>query len=246
MNRLVFLVSILCVSLLAFLFPSSARADQWNEKTIVTFSQPVELPGIVLPAGTYTFKLLDSQADRHIVQVFNKYQTHLYATIMAIPDYRLRPTGKTVIKFEETPPGNPEAIKAWFYPGDNFGQEFVYPKSRAIELAKQTNTPVLSMAESETANMKKPITSAKAPAVVAMEKTPVHAETPEGNEEASSAVVSSTPTGQSSAMEAKNENTEKLPKTASELPLLGLLGMLLVGGGFGLRSITKRYVDGAI
>jgi len=246
MNRLVFLVSILCVSLLAFLFPSSARADQWNEKTIVTFSQPVELPGIVLPAGTYTFKLLDSQADRHIVQVFNKYQTHLYATIMAIPDYRLRPTGHTVIKFEETPAGNPEAIKAWFYPGDNFGQEFVYPKSRAMELAKQTNAPVLSMAESETANMKKPITSAKAPAVIAMEKAPVNAETPEGNEEASSAVVSSTPTGQSSTAEAKNENSEKLPKTASEWPLLGLLGMLLVGGGFGLRSITKRYVDGAI
>ncbi|MGB7283023.1 MAG: hypothetical protein WBE13_12240 [Candidatus Acidiferrum sp.] len=246
MNRSVFVISILCASLLAFLIPSSATADEWNEKTIITFSQPVELPGIVLPAGTYTFKLLDSQADRHIVQVFNKNQTHLYATIMAIPDYRLTPRGKTVIKFAETPAGNPEAIKAWFYPGDNFGQEFVYPKSRAMELAKQTNTPVLAMPESEAANMKEPIKSAKEPAVVAMEKSPVNAETPEGNEEASAAVVSSTPAGKSSTMEAKNENSEKLPKTASELPLLGLLGMLLLAGGFGLRLITKRALDGAV
>jgi hypothetical protein len=121
---------------------------RWNKKTIVTFSQPVEIPGVgaqVLPAGKYVFKLMDSLSDRNIVQIFNEDQTQVYATILAIPNYRLRATDKTVMTFRERPAGSPEALRAWFYPGANWGQEFVYPKTRAIELAKLTNQPVLAM-----------------------------------------------------------------------------------------------------
>jgi hypothetical protein len=118
----------------------------------VTFSAPVEIPGQVLMAGTYVFKLLDSPSNRTIVQIFNKDQTKLFATVLAIPDYRLKPTGKTVITFDERPAGSPEAIKAWFYPGDEYGQEFVYPKTRAMQLAKVVKQPVPSMA----ANMRRP------------------------------------------------------------------------------------------
>src|SRR5262249_51477245 len=82
------------------------------------------------------FKLLDSASNRHIVQIFDEDQTHIYATVLAIPNYRLQVTGKTVITFVERAACEPQAIRAWFYPGDNFGQEFVYPKSRAAELAK--------------------------------------------------------------------------------------------------------------
>ena len=122
----------------------NARADEWNKKTIMTFSQAVEVPGKILPAGTYTFRLLDSQSDRHIVQIFDADNTHLITTVIAINDYRLRPTGETVVKFSEQPADAPEALKAWFYPGDNFGQEFVYPKKRAMELAQLSKSTVPS------------------------------------------------------------------------------------------------------
>jgi hypothetical protein len=89
----------------------------------------------VLPAGTYVFKILDSQSDRHIVQIFNADETQIYATILAIPNYRLKATDKTVVTFRERPAGEPEALRAWFYPGRNWGEEFVYPK------AKQWNWP---------------------------------------------------------------------------------------------------------
>src|SRR5271154_275632 len=78
-----------------------ARADEWNQKTVFTFSGPVEIPGQILPAGTYVFKLANSQSNRHIVQVFNKSENHIFGTFLAIPDYRLRPSDKPIIKFEE-------------------------------------------------------------------------------------------------------------------------------------------------
>ena len=97
-----------------------------------------------LPAGTYVFKLLDSASDRHIVQIFNQAEDHVYTTILAIPNYRLKATGKTVMTFRERGEGQPEAIHAWFYPGHEWGEEFVYPKTRALELAKIVNEPVLA------------------------------------------------------------------------------------------------------
>jgi hypothetical protein len=105
----------------------------------------VEAPGRVLPAGTYVFKLLDSPADRHVVQIFNKDETKPIAEVLAIPDERLQPKGKTVITFDERPGNSPEALRAWFYPGNTVGQEFVYPRSRAKEIARRTGQHVLSM-----------------------------------------------------------------------------------------------------
>src|SRR5215468_1537790 len=143
MNRFKVVATIFCLSLAALAFSVSVKADAWNKKTIVTFGQSVEVPGdVVLPAGTYVFKVMDSASNRHIVQIFNEDQNHVYATVLAIPNYRLQVTGKTVITFVERPAGEPQAIRAWFYPGDNFGQEFVYSKRRAAEFAKQTNPPV--------------------------------------------------------------------------------------------------------
>src|SRR5580700_3866999 len=122
-----------------------ALADQWDQRTIFTFSGPVEIPGQVLGAGTYVFKLADSTSDRNIVQVFSKNEKHLYGTFLAIPDQRLRPAGKPIITFDETPAGSPEAVQAWFYPRENYGNQFVYPKTKAVALAKANSTPVSSM-----------------------------------------------------------------------------------------------------
>jgi hypothetical protein len=159
-----------------------ATADESDQKTIFTFSGPVEVPGQVLQAGTYVFKLADSESDRDIVQVFNKDETHLYGTFLAIPDLRLRPSGKTIITFEEAPAGSPEAVKAWFYPGDEYGHQFVYPKPQALALAKANNAPVASMPAELAANTKKPAATMKEPHVVAMSQAHLKAQKPTGEE----------------------------------------------------------------
>ena len=157
-------------------------ADQFDKKTIVTFSAPVEIPGKALPAGTYVFKLLDSTSNRNIVQVWDKDEKHLLATVLAIPDYRLKPADKPVIRFEERPSGTPEAIKAWFYPGDQYGQQFVYPHDRAVELAKRTNQKVLSMRNDVAKNITTQAKSASDPSIQEMQKTEVTGVDPSGDE----------------------------------------------------------------
>ena len=162
-------------------FGSPVRADAHDKLTIFTFSQPVELPGVALPAGTYVFKLADTSGDRNIVQVFDKSQTHLLATFVAIPDYRPQPSDKSVVRFSETTAGGPPALKEWFYPGDTYGQEFVYPKSRAVELAKASHQPVPSMPSNLASN----ITASKATgdsSATAMKNSSIKAEQPNGDE----------------------------------------------------------------
>ena len=174
-------VTLIGIGLLCVVAPS-AKADEWNEKSIVTFSGPVEIPGQVLPAGTYVFKLADSTSDRDVVQVFNQEENHLYGTFLAIPDYRLKPTSKPVITFEERAANAPEAVKAWFYPGENYGHEFVYPKKRAMELAKLYRQPVPAMPDELSVEIGKPVKSMKEASVMAMKKATLKAEQPTGEE----------------------------------------------------------------
>jgi hypothetical protein len=108
---------------------SSARADEWTKLTYLTFSQDVAIPGKVLPAGTYTFRLFDSPSERHVVQILNQAGTEVIATLLTVADHRLSTPDDTVIMFGE-PAGNaPPPITHWFYPGDTLGEEFIYPKS---------------------------------------------------------------------------------------------------------------------
>ena len=157
-------------------------ASEWDQKTIVTFNTPVEVPGKDLPPGTYVFKRLDSPTDRAIVQIFDKDEKRLYATILAIPDYRLKPTGKPVIRFEERPSDSPPALKAWFYPGEEDGLQFVYTHDRATDLAKRTKQNVLSMRNEMEGTMTAPASSPDAPNVKALEITVVTAVTPSGEQ----------------------------------------------------------------
>jgi hypothetical protein len=118
----------LCTVLLCATLSPGVSADSWNKKTIVTFSDSVEIPGQVLPAGTYVFKLADSPSNRHIVQIWTGDESQVLATIMAIPNYRPDPPDQTIFEFDERPSNSPMALRSWFYPGDNTGQEFVYPR----------------------------------------------------------------------------------------------------------------------
>jgi hypothetical protein len=103
------------------------QGDPWNKKTLVTFNDSVEIPGQILPAGTYVFKLADAGSNRHIVQIWTGDEMQLVATVMAVPNYRAQPTDDSVFAFEERPSDAPMALHSWFYPGDNTGQQFVYP-----------------------------------------------------------------------------------------------------------------------
>jgi hypothetical protein len=208
-----------------------AAADDFDKKTVFTFSGPVEIPGQVLSAGTYVFKLADSSSDRNIVQVFNKDETHLYGSFLAIPDYRIKPAGKTIITFEERPAGSPEAVKAWFYPGENYGRDFVYPKPKATALAKANNTPVPSMPAEFAANTIKPAATVKAPHIVAMSQAPLKAQKPTEEEVEIEEVF---------AVSAEAPLPPTLPTTASPLPLIGLVGLLSIGAGVGLRFAAAK------
>lgn len=105
-------------------FTTIAKADEWNKKTVITTHQPIQVQGKILEPGQYVMKLLDSPSDRHILQIFNAYETKLEMTILASPAYRLEPTGDTRFTFFETQNGQAPALRTWFYPGDNFGLEF--------------------------------------------------------------------------------------------------------------------------
>jgi hypothetical protein len=226
--------TVFSVALVGAALTSAAKADSYDNKTVVTFSGPVEIPGVhikgwgVLPAGTYVFKLVDSQSDRHIVQIFSADEKTVYATILAIPNYRLKATGKTVITFRERPAGEPEALRAWFYPGKNWGEEFVYPKAVAIEIAKSSRTAVLST-PAELPVEVETIRTVDEPVIAQLREVPVQAIQPTG-EEVELAQVVTTPPAQEQA----------LPATASSLPLIGLLGLMAVGGAFFLGAFTKR------
>ncbi len=120
---------VLCAGLFGALLAPSARADEWNQKTRVTVDQPVEVPGAVLTPGTYIFKLMDSTAERKVVQVYNGSGTHLITTFQGIPMYRQSPSSHTILRFNESTANNPQTLHEWFYPGHNYGLKFVYPHS---------------------------------------------------------------------------------------------------------------------
>jgi len=226
------LVFAFSISVLCMMLSSTASAQVWDKKTTVTFSAPLEIPGVgaqVLPAGTYVFRLLDALSDRSVVQIFNKDESHVYATILAIPNYRLKATDKTVMTFAERAAGEPQAIRAWFYPGDNWGQEFVYPKKRAVELAKITNQPILYIPDEVAPNIVVPVKTATEPPVIVLKEVPLKAVAPTGQDVAIAEFIVPPPL-----------QVASLPKTASSLPLLALMGVLCLSLGFSFRALCAR------
>jgi len=203
------LLALASIGLLGTALMPRARADEWNKRTTLTVNEAIQVPGAVLPAGKYVVKLLASPSDRHIVQIFNAEENEVLTTILAIPNYRLKPTGDTVFTFWETPPGNPRALRAWFYPGDNFGQEFAYPKMKAAEIAAVAHVEVPAV------EAVKPTELAIAP--IEKVEPPPAAEAPAAPAPVEIAQLPTVP---------KLEPTPELPKTASPYPLVGLGGLL--------------------
>jgi hypothetical protein len=151
-----FLKLLCCAAALAAVTAPLAHAQggnaEWTKKTHLTFSAPVQIPGKTLPAGTYTFRVMDLLADRHVLQILDDKESELIATVMAVSQSRMEAAEDNVVMFSERPAGSPPAIKLWYYPGDKTGNEFVYPRAQAMEIAKTSNTTVLSRDDEDTSS----------------------------------------------------------------------------------------------
>ncbi len=185
----------LLVAVLVSALSPFAMADVANKQTKVTFSGPVEIPGKVLPAGTYTFRILDNVRARNVVEILNKGGQHLEAMLLTIPSYLQHPASGTIIRFQERPSNTPQAVKAWWYPGDNYGRQFVYPREEALQLAKANREPVLSMRSNKSKNA--------TPESLQNEK--VTAVGPNGNEVATEQALGKKKSQKSSQMNASNQ-----------------------------------------
>ncbi|MEO8027329.1 MAG: hypothetical protein ABI823_12690 [Bryobacteraceae bacterium] len=248
-------------ALLAASLSTVAWADQWDKKTYVTFSGPVEIPGKVLSAGTYTFRLVDSSSDRNIVQISNERQDHVYATILAIPKIRLNTPEKTIFTFYESHVGQPPPIKAWFYPGDNTGREFAYPKTREVLLSSNGTAdtsysnavvahagpaPAGTLNSNEENEVNEVTESAMTPAPVQAvdhsdEATAPVALTDEGAIVADMAADEPSPVADQDQAQRPTETTpnDPMPKTASQFAVYGLFGLGSLAAAYGMRKRTS-------
>jgi hypothetical protein len=219
----------------------AAKADEWNKMTVLTVNETIQLPNATLQPGTYTLKLLDSQSDRHIVQVFDKDEKHLITTILAVPNYRLQPTGKSKFTFWEVPVGQAPALRAWFYPGDNFGQEFVYPKNMSQQIAASAKMAVPTTTAQSTEEYKSaPITATDQSGNSATLDTNTYTQTQTAEvTPAPAPVVTPEPTPTPAPQDVAPVTPAPqpaLPQTASSMPLIGLAGILSLLAFFALRT----------
>lgn len=230
-QRLRFASFILLAAAATWMMPA-ATADERDKLTIMTFTEPVEIPGQILPAGTYVFKLLDSNAGRNVVQIFTQDQKQLVATIMALPDYRLLPTRDTTVRLEERSAGSPEALHSWFYPGDNYGIQFVYPKAeqRFADRSEPAAPAVQTLAAAPTPEPE-PAPPATA---MAVETAPSETTFVTGEKFLIGQEVPADPADNGPAIPAT------LPQTAGNFAILPLVGMLLLSGGLTAIRFAAR------
>jgi hypothetical protein len=313
------LIATACFTAMLAVLTSSVGAQDFNtnERTFLTFSNTVELPGVTLQPGTYLFRLADSQSNRHIVQVLSQDEKQIHATILAVPAERLEVTGENVVTFRESAEAATPAVQYWYYPGDRIGHEFVYPKDQATRIAARTGQNVLSTegevsssdarvsstsptgettewnregtatregaATAQTGEVQGTAGMTQTPEQTAPEQTTAQAEQaqPEPNETVNPASETPDPVepetapaepattaqatepqatgstaasaqadtrGQSGVMSEQGTGAQavgtsgqadELPRTASPLPLSGLIGLLSLGGAIVVRRVRK-------
>jgi hypothetical protein len=298
MGRLKILSATLGAAMLLTASAAQAQGIIPDRSTIVTIDAPVSLPGVVLPAGSYLFRLADTQASRNVVQIFDKDRTKIFATLIAVSAERNEPSGEAVITFRETPANEAPALRFWYYAGEKSGQEFVYPKDQAMKIARASGESVLAVdtTSSDADGMKSgDITRIDGANAVPAAEQPAAAEQPRQAEAAQAAPATPTPaptepaatpsperpaaperepateermtpqaapqqpapapmtgaesqprpTGTSGRVDADTPGTRserELPRTASDLPLIALLGFLALGGALAVRGLRRRLI----
>jgi len=308
MGRISSTLTAVCAATLLTATVAPAQSTPADRKTIVTFSGPVTLPGTTVPAGSYVFKLADSPVDRHIVMVFDKDESKLITTLLAVPAERPEAHGDAVVSFKETPSDRPPAVHYWYYAGEKSGNEFIYPRAQAMMIAKAsgetvpafdtdsndmeawkkgkitsvsptttdepqpassttTAAPVSSTASTTSADQT-PVTTpppastmtaptTTAPTTAPTATAPTTAPTTTAPEPvASTAPVTPEPTtapkpDMTPAMTAPvtaqpepvgTSGRTELPRTASEVPLVGLIGLFAFAAALGVRALRRSIV----
>jgi hypothetical protein len=238
-------LAVVCALASAGLF-TAARADEWNKRTTLTINEPIQVANKVLDPGQYVFKLVDSSSNRNIVQIFNADQSHLIETVMAVPAYRIQPTGATRLTYWETPPGTAHAVRDWFYPGDYYGQEFPYPKNPAVLQASAATTnapppPSPAVSNDNNANNNNAQTAQAAPPPEPAGEQSADRSVQEQPQQQPQELAQNNPppapapATQSEQQNSNNQPKNELPKTASPFPLYGVGGMSLIGLSMLLR-----------
>jgi len=248
-EKLMRVLRILCCTLAVGVLSLTSAAAQDNtaeglKLTYLTFSGPVQVPGATLPAGTYTFKLADVNT-AHVVQVLSRDRQHMITQFLTIPNDRIDTPEKTIVMFGERPAGAPAAVKIWYYPGNRSGEEFIYPKHQAVEIAKAYHTTVLSSDSEDNAKNGKVArideSGAEAqPESVVAEAQPApnpSAVGTSGAQNGSAAATNSAP--------APSRARRALPRTASNFSATGLLSLLALGSAFGVARVRQRLTDHA-
>jgi len=281
------MAAVTCATLL--LGAAGAVAQPSDRTTFVTFSGPVSVPGKTLPAGTYTFRLAESPANRHIVQIFDRDQQKLFATLLAVAAERNEVEGEPVITFKETPSATPPAVRYWYYAGDKAGNEFVYPKTQAMSIARASGegvmaidsdstdisdwkgtptrvtanaepqsgaatstTPTASTASTTTAESTPATTPAQSSTTSSQPSTAATSQTPAQPTTAPAPTTSmadrtqptTAPRGQKPATAGTSGRSEarELPKTAGELPTVGLIALFALAGAFAMHAARRAAV----
>lgn len=260
------ITSALVATAAAVLLTSTIAAAQGqvldSRLTNVTFSGPVTIPGHVLPAGTYHFQLADSQANRNIVEIFDK-DNHLMATMLAVPAKRNQPEGDPVITFKETRSDVPPAVHYWYYAGETSGSELVYPKSQAMQIAQASGEPVMSTdtesyqpEDLRKSNVSRvtgepttaPDTTTAPQSTAQPTTTPVTTAPTTPTTTAPTTPTTTAPTTPTTTAEQPStpaigtSGREELPHTASNLPAIGLIGLLALGAALGLAAARRSLI----
>lgn len=204
-QRTAILASLVTIGLL--LFAPATQADPRGRKTVLTINEPVQIPNAVLAPGAYVFKLVDSRFNLQIVRVMNADETQVIATVLAVPNYRLRPVASNMFGFWEMPAGSPPTLRSWFYPGDEFGREFAYPKTTAAMIAAVTLTPEpvvpTDPAETKTVEVVPPIAETIPAIAAGLEELPI----------------------------------KRIPGTNGTSPMLAMVGLMSMGMALAVRTI---------
>jgi hypothetical protein len=301
MRRIQTTITTACAALALTAGLATAQTVPPDRLTYVTFSGPVSVPGMTLPAGTYEFKIIDSNTNRNVVQIFNREGTKLFTTLLAVPAQRMEPSGDPVITFKETPSDRPPAVHYWYYAGDLAGNELVYPKNQAQLIANASGENVMAVdstgnsiddwksgsissvkpdhtangnqqspaqqsskpsTASTTSDQGSPKPSTTAATTTTADQTPQSTTAPTTAQPSTTQPTTSAPasdqrpsrtmdqsaqpaTPSSTAAAETSDRHEKtavgtsgrssLPKTASELPMIGLIGLFALGGALALR-----------
>jgi hypothetical protein len=234
----------------------SAQDSNINQRTFLTFSGPVQMPGVTLPAGKYVFRLADTSL-HNVMQVFDGEEKDIIGQWFFIPKNRTTEeanaaNGKPVVTFMEVPEGVTPAVKYYFYPTDLTGKEFIYPKDQALKLAAASKQPVLATdsdvtkggeahvftvepSGAEAAYDANATANQNQQAAASAPAAPVAANSPTDLSADRDRTVTGTSGVADQTPAPRQQASNELPRTASPLQLIGLLGLMALAGGSGLR-----------